>query len=146
MHELKLLKDYVLLKEVEENPFRVRKTSSGIITSIETPWIQSQDSGDMEKLEQIIGFGVVTHVGPDCKAVKVGDGVYYDRRSIRGIPYGENPGWHINENNLVGYVSDHNGSVEKAIESEKEKAAAEVRKGNLHNPVSKHKSIEDLLN
>ncbi len=133
--KLKLTKDYVAFRE-EENIFRIKKSESGIITSLEDVAFESQDSGNMEKLDRIIGLGIVTHVGPEVKYVNVGDAVYYDRRSIRALPFGEEPVWHINEGNLLGYVENEDGVVDAAVDAYKAEQEAEARKASLRTSVS----------
>jgi len=133
--KLKLTKDYVAFRE-EENIFRIKKTESGIITNLEDVAFESQDSGNMEKLDRIIGLGIVTHIGPDVKYVNVGDAVYYDRRSIRALPFGEEPVWHINEANLLGYVENEGGSIDEAVKAYKAEQEAEARKAALRTSVS----------
>lgn len=110
--ELKLTKDYIAIVEVE-NPFKKKVTKSGILLA-GGDYTMSEETGMMEKLDQIVKFGIVTLVGPDAKVVKVGDGVYYDQRTLRPIPFYE-PVWMFNEGNIIGYVQDNNGSIQAAI-------------------------------
>ena len=126
--ELKLPKDYVAIKEVS-NPFKKTKAASGILL-IGADVAMSDETGQMEKLEQIVKFGIVTIVGPEAKTLKVGDGVYYDQRTLRPIPFYE-PVFMFNEGNIIGYVQDENGSIQKAVDDFDAEQMAEARKTNL---------------
>lgn len=90
----------VIFRE-EENPFIKRKAESGLY--IPEGMSFTNETGDMEKMDKIIGFGVVEQAGEDCKYVKKGDGIFYDRRSVRAVPCGEVL-WNMPEVGMVGYI------------------------------------------
>lgn len=123
--ELKLMNDYVLIRD-EENPFQKLKTESGLI--LPSGLIESNETGEVEQMNRIIGFGVIIEVGDKTKYLKKGDGVYYDRRSVRPIPFNGTNSWHINEGNIMAFVPDENGSVEQAVVDYKEKDEVERNK------------------
>jgi hypothetical protein len=131
--ELKLIKDMIAIKEVE-NPFLKRRTESGII--LLNGISPSQETGDMEILDKIIGFGIIEIVGPDCKLVKVGDGVYYDRRNPQPVPFND-PVWVFSESNIRGYVTDENGSVQAAVDAIEEELASEQKQAVINSPLKR---------
>jgi len=104
--------DQVLFKIVP-NPTMKLKTESGII--VNSGMYQSQETGEFEKANEMIGFGVVTATGPDCKYVKTGDGMFYYKGSIRPIPIGEEV-WQVSERNVMAWVDKEDPSLKKAFE------------------------------
>lgn len=138
--ELKLTKDYIAIVEVE-NPFKKKVSSGGIILA-GGEYAMSDETGEMEKVEQVVRFGVVTLVGPDAKVVKVGDGVYYDQRTLRPIPFYE-PIWMFNEGNIIGYVSDEDGSIASAISDyEQTRVSAAIQSKILHGGVDQFDGLK----
>lgn len=123
--ELQLTNDTIAIKEVE-NPFKKRITDSGLF--LIDGVADSQETGEVEMLDKMIGFGVVTLAGPDCKKVQVGDGVYYDRRVPMPIPFNETV-WIFNEGNVRALVRDPNLSA--LIISREEEIKAEQFKNSL---------------
>ncbi len=122
--ELKLAKDNLAIKEVK-NPFINRTKESGILTM--DGMTQSNETGEIEMLDQLIQFGIVTHVGPDCKTVKIGDGVYFDRRVLKPIPF-HSPIWSFNVGNVIAYVESTNNNIEKLVEEKYQEELTEQRK------------------
>lgn len=108
---VKALYDYVLFKE-SQNPFLRKKTKSGIF--IPEGVALTNETGGLEALDQVIGFGVVEVVGADCKFLKPGDGMFYDRRSIRPVPMSETL-WQFSERNVVAYVDGDDEFYTEAI-------------------------------
>lgn len=128
--KLQLIKDLIAIKEVE-NPFVNMRTDSGIILLPGSSGLaNSQETGELEVMTKIIGFGLVTITGPECKTVKVGDGIYYDRRSPQPVPFKDGC-WVINEASIRGWVEDTDGDVQQAIDDYLAEQAAESRKTNL---------------
>ena len=93
--------DYVLLRAAE-NPYIRKTTASGIFIP-DKGMAFSQETGDIETLDKMIGFGIVTNAGPECKYLSEGDGVFYDTRSVRPIP-NIDVRRHTNERNILSYV------------------------------------------
>lgn len=111
--ELELIKDLIAIREVT-NPFVKRRTESGIILLPgATGLAQSQETGELEKMEMIIGFGVIHIVGPDVKTIKIGDGVYYDRRTLQPVPFKEGV-WVLAEGSMRAFVRD-DGTLQDLI-------------------------------
>lgn len=115
---VKALYDYVLFKE-SENPFLRKVTKSGIFIS--DGFADSNETGNLEKLDQVIGFGVVEVAGTQCQFVKPGDGIFYDRRSIRPVPMSETL-WQFSERNIVAYVEGDDEFYTEAIANSLEEA------------------------
>ena len=128
--ELQLTTDTIAIKELDFNPFKKKVTESGIL--LIDGIAQSEETGQVEMLNQIIGFGIVTLVGPDCKRVKVGDGVYYDRRVPMPIPFNETV-WIFNEGNVRAFVRDEN--LTDLIKNKAEEIKAEEFKNSLKQPI-----------
>lgn len=134
--KVKATHDYILVRE-SVNPFLKKTTASGLYTGI--GFSESQETGDIEALDKRIGFAIVTSTGPTCSCVKEGDGIFYDRLSLRPIPI-DNPVWQTSERNIVGYVEKEELHAsfaeyereaeaierrEKAVREEREKQRAE---------------------
>lgn len=97
------LSNYVFIKEIDDNPYIQKKTDSGLILP-HTGLQMSQETGQLEKLDQIIKFGVVVAAGPGCVSLRVGDDVFYDGRGARVLPILEGGYRHINEQNIMSFV------------------------------------------
>jgi co-chaperonin GroES (HSP10) len=104
--------DQVMFKIVP-NPTIQLKTKSGIITN--SGLHQSQETGKFEDSDNMIGFGIVTTTGPDCKAVKPGDALLFYRGSIRPVPIGEEI-WQVSERNVMAYVDKDDPTLALAFE------------------------------
>lgn len=95
--------NYVFIELIDENPYITRKTESGLILP-HSALQMSQETGELEKLEQIILFGVVVAAGPTCVSLKVGDEVFFDKRGSRVLPILNGGYRHINEQNILSFV------------------------------------------
>ena len=102
--EIKPLTNYVFVRGVAENPYVVKTTEAGLILPKGLAHEQADGSGRIQQMEEVIKFGIVEEVGDEVKTLKVGDGVYFDVRSVRPIPIGTLGILHINENNIMAYV------------------------------------------
>ncbi len=121
--EIKMTKDLILFTE-EENPFVKRKTESGLF--LPSGLTETNETGQVEQMTQIVGFGIVKVVGPGCMNVQVGDGIFYDRRSLRPVPFKE-AYWQINEGGIMGYVQDNDGELAGLIKQRKEEEKQEAK-------------------
>ena len=108
---VKALYDQVLFRE-ERNPFIKQKTESGLF--IPEGMSFTNETGDIEQMDKIIGFGIVVEVGGECKYVKQGDAIFYDRRSIRAVPTSEVL-WNMSERGMVGYISSDDPGLQAAF-------------------------------
>lgn len=123
--EIKPLTNYVMIREIETNPYAIRKTASGIILASGN-MAQSQETGELENLELMIRFGIVVEVGPTVKEIQVGDEVYYNLRSSMPLPILDLGIFHTNENNIIAYVRGEGSHIEEALEFQR-KLADELR-------------------
>lgn len=88
--EIKPMLTRVLIKPFEINPFqKITVSQSGLIvdTGGYTPEVKNTDTGQWEEAQQSIAVGTVYDVGPDCKYLKPGDAVYYQRAAIVPVPF-----------------------------------------------------------
>lgn len=83
------------------NPFVKRKTDSGLF--IPQGLAQTNETGDVEQMDRMIGFGIVQAVGDKCEYVKEGDAIFYQRASVRPLPFSEVL-FNCPEQGLVGYI------------------------------------------
>lgn len=100
------------------NPFVKRKTESGLF--IPQGLSQTNETGEVEQMDRLIGFGIVKAVGEKCEYVKEGDGIWYQRASVRPLPFSEVL-FNCPENGLVGYVPAEEvdfEALQNAIEAE----------------------------
>lgn len=107
---VKALYDQVLFRE-ELNPFIKLKSKGGLFLA--TGASKSEETGEIEVMDKIIGFGMAVEVGPDCKYVKEGDFIFYDRRSVRAVPV-QDPLWNMPERGLVGVIEASDEDLQAA--------------------------------
>lgn len=110
-----------ILFKIVPNPTILPKASSGII--LNSGLHKSEETGDFEKSDNVIGFGIVIAVGPECKFLEAGDAIFFDRRSVRPVPTGQET-WNVSEQNTISYVKGNDPSLIAAFE-EYEKATVE---------------------
>lgn len=122
--------DYLLIRE-SINPFLKRTTESGLY--LPDGLADSKETGDIEQLDKVIGFAIVAAVGDECRFVKEGDGIFYDRRSLRPVPMDETL-WQMSERNTVAYVDKdelhtqfEQFAKEELVRIQREEAAYEKR-------------------
>lgn len=99
----------VLIKPFETNPFQQIKVSdSGLIidTGGYTPQAKSDDTGEWEELEQAIAVGTVIDAGPDCKYLKEGDVIFYQKVAAVPVPFFRQ-GFHtVSETQVIAVVNE----------------------------------------
>lgn len=121
-----------ILFRIIPNPTIRLKTESGII--LNRDMVKSEETGDFESVtDQIIGFGEIIFAGPECKYVKTGDYIFFDRRSIRPVPLGAET-WQISEQNMVTYVERDDETLKQAFEefnAEQKQREEEERRARL---------------
>lgn len=120
--KIKVGYDYVLIR-ISENPFLRKATASGIILASNSAF--SNETGDIEKLDEAIGFGIVESAGPDCKFVTEGCGVFFNKRTLTPVPT-QIPLWHTSERTILSYYSKE--ELEEAFEVYKVEQAAYEKK------------------
>lgn len=79
----------VLVLPYIRNPYRyIETTESGIIVGVESSkTYKSNDTGEIEKNNEIVKCGKVVAIGPDCKNVNIGDDVLFTGFDELVIPF-----------------------------------------------------------
>lgn len=75
----------VILRPYENNPYVEMTSKEGLILTDNQ--FNSQDSGEVEKLDLMIGCAEVVEVGPDCKFLKPGDDVFFNTLTVKPVPF-----------------------------------------------------------
>jgi hypothetical protein len=75
----------VILSMYPENPYR--KVLEGIIIVDYDGSFMNPDTGEKDKLKQLVACAKVIEVGPEVKYVKPGDDVYFDPRTCYPVPF-----------------------------------------------------------
>lgn len=97
----------VLIKPYDTNPFQEIKRVGSIIvdTGGYAPEYKSTDTGEWEEEKQMIGVATVIETGPECKYVKPGDAVFYQKISGIPIPFYKQGFYSINEHSILQVVN-----------------------------------------
>lgn len=107
--EIKPMMSRVLIKPFEINPFqKIAVSDSGLIidTGGYTPEAKSNDTGEWEEMEQKIAVGTAYDVGPDCKYIKEGDAVYYQKVAAVPVPFFKQGLVTIAESQIIAVVNE----------------------------------------
>jgi hypothetical protein len=83
--ELIPMYDKVILLPYPTNPYR--KVLQGNIIVDYTGAFKNPDTGEDDILEEGIQCGKIIEVGPNTKFVKVGDDVFFDKRTVYKVPF-----------------------------------------------------------
>lgn len=75
----------VILLPYPVNPYR--KIVEGHIIVDYDGSFKNPDTGEYDKMEQLVSCAKVIEVGPEVKYLKVGDDVYYDSRTVYPVPF-----------------------------------------------------------
>lgn len=117
--DIKPLFNYVIIRPFDVNPYKTRVTESGIVLALGNT-AHSQETGEQEKLEQRIKYGIVMEIGPDVKHIEIGDEVYYDSYSASPLPILDLGFHRTNEANILAHVRGEGDSIAEAIALEAE--------------------------
>jgi co-chaperonin GroES (HSP10) len=107
--EIKPMLTRVLIKPFEINPFQqIKVSNSGLIIDSGglAPEAFSNDSGKWEEQQQAIAVGTVYDVGPDCKYVKEGDAVFYQRAAMVPVPFFKQGLVTVSESQIIAVVNE----------------------------------------
>lgn len=107
--EIKPMGSRVLIKPFEINPFQQIKVSeSGLIidTGGLTPEAFSNDTGKWEEQQQAIAVGTVYDIGPDCKYLKEGDAVYFQKAAMVPVPFFKQGLVTVSEIQIIAVVNE----------------------------------------
>lgn len=93
----------VLIKFYDKNPYRaIEKTQSGLIIGMEsTKMYKSNETGEMERNDEVVSCAKVIAVGPKCQNVEEGDDVYVIRHIATPVPFRKMGLFIINEQNIM---------------------------------------------
>lgn len=94
----------VMIMPYEENPYVEKITKDGLL--LDDSSFQSQDSGEVEKLYEMIRCGNVVEVGPMCKYLKKGDDVFYNYGTARPVPFQRQGFLLTNEQNILAVMNN----------------------------------------
>ena len=75
----------IIILPYPRNPYR--KIMEGNLFIDYDGSFKNPDSGEQDKLKELVGCAQVIEVGPDCKYLKPGDDVYYDTRTTYPLPF-----------------------------------------------------------
>ena len=75
----------IILQPYPVNPYR--KVVEGSLIVDYTGAFKNPDSGEDDKLQELVGCAKIIEVGPKCKYLKPGDDVYYDTRTEYPVPF-----------------------------------------------------------
>lgn len=75
----------VVLLPYPTNPYK--KVVEGSIIVEYSGDFMNPDSGEKDKLQELVGCAKVIEVGPECKYLKAGDDIYYDPRTCYPVPF-----------------------------------------------------------
>ena len=75
----------IIILPYPENPYK--KVIQGSIIVDYTGDFINPDSGEKDKLKELVACAKVIEVGPECKYLKQGDDIYFDTRSVYPVPF-----------------------------------------------------------
>lgn len=75
----------VIISKYPKNPYR--KIMEGNFIVDYDGSFQNPDSGESDKLPELVACGQIIEVGPDVKYLKAGDDVYFDPRTCYPVPF-----------------------------------------------------------
>lgn len=84
----------VLVEPYVRSPYRyIETTESGLIVGVESSkTYKSNETGEIEKNNDVIRCGKVIAIGPDCKNVEIGDDVFFTAFEELKLPF-RKKGW-----------------------------------------------------
>lgn len=93
----------VLIKFYDKNPYRaIEKTQSGLIIGMEsTKMYKSNETGEMERNDEVVSCAKVIAAGPKCQNVEEGDDVYVIRHIATPVPFRKMGLFIISEQNIM---------------------------------------------
>ena len=75
----------VIILPYPNNPYK--KSIQGSIIVEYNGDFMNPDSGEKDKLQELVACAKVIEVGPECKYLKPGDDIYYDPRTCYPVPF-----------------------------------------------------------
>lgn len=83
--EMLPLMNKIILLPYPQNPYK--KVLHGSIIVEYSGDFMNPDTGEKDRLKELIGCAKVIEVGPECKYLQAGDDVYYDTRTVYPVPF-----------------------------------------------------------
>lgn len=83
--EILPMSNKLIISMYPENPYR--KVVEGMIIVDYDGTFMNPDTGEKDKMKQLVACGQVIEVGPEVKYVKPGDDVYFDPRTCYPVPF-----------------------------------------------------------
>lgn len=76
----------VIVMPYGSNPYVKVLTKSGIYVQ-PTGTFFNPDSGTMDTMEEAIICGAIIEIGPECKNVRIGDDIYFNKNTAAPLPF-----------------------------------------------------------
>ena len=75
----------IVISKYPENPYR-KILEGNIIVDYNGAFV-NPDSGESDKMKELVACGQVIEVGPEVKYIRAGDDVYFDPRTCYPVPF-----------------------------------------------------------
>lgn len=102
--EIMPLYNNVILRPYSENPYVEMQSEDGLLLTDDQ--FDSQDSGETEKRDLLIGCGQVIEIGPECKYLQIGDDVFYNTVTVRPVPFQRQGFLLCSEQSILAVMND----------------------------------------
>lgn len=98
----------VLLSFYDKNPYRLVETSdTGLILGIEsTKKYKSNETGEIEDVEELVACAKVIAIGSACRDVKVGDDVFANKHLALPVPFRKKGYMLLDERNVLCRITN----------------------------------------
>ena len=83
--ELLPMMNKIILLPYPTNPYK-KVVEGSIIVEFNGDFM-NPDSGEKDKMQELVACAKVIEVGPECKYLKPGDDIYYDPRTCYPVPF-----------------------------------------------------------
>lgn len=104
--EILPLRDKVIILPYPQNPYVQLVTESGIYVQPDGTFFNT-DTGELDKMQEMVICGKVIEIGPETKWVQVGDDVYFDSRTAFPFPFMNNGYKLTSENSLLAILNEN---------------------------------------
>lgn len=106
--EIMPIGNYVIARQLDENPFQRIVKQGSIITDLGglNPQYKNTDNGMIEEEEQFIKVLVIQEVGPECKWCKPEDVIFATKPSLVPIPFYKQKLQLVNETRVLAVVNE----------------------------------------
>lgn len=104
--EILPLKDKVILLPYPSNPYNEFITEGGLYIKSSGDFFNT-DSGEQDRMTEMVQCAKVIEIGPECKYVQVGDDVYFDSRTAYPFPFMMNGYKLTSESGLLAILNEN---------------------------------------